>query len=61
MCPGQKFAYAESVVAVVIILREFKLKMGEGQVVTPTFGREIHTNSENLDYTSEKIILGDQF
>ena len=42
MCPGQKFAYAEAVVAVVIILREFKVKMVEGQVVTPTFGRVIH-------------------
>ncbi|XP_078321122.1 cytochrome P450 20A1-like [Crassostrea virginica] len=46
VCPGQKFAYAEAVVALVTILRKFKLKMVEGQVVTPTFGLVTHPTEE---------------
>ncbi|XP_056007018.1 cytochrome P450 20A1-like [Ostrea edulis] len=35
ICPGYKFAYAEVTIGLVALLRKFKVKMVEGQVVTP--------------------------
>ena len=37
MCPGQHFAYAEVTVALVTLLRKFKVHLFEGQDVTPIY------------------------
>ncbi|XP_052805884.1 cytochrome P450 20A1-like [Mya arenaria] len=45
-CPGYRFAYAEVTVAMVTILRKFKVKLVEGQVITPVHGLVTHPSDE---------------
>lgn len=45
-CPADNFAYVEATITLVSILRKFKVKMVEGQVVTPTFGLVTHPTEE---------------
>jgi cytochrome P450 family 20 subfamily A len=45
-CPGYRFAYAESVTAIAIVLRRFKIKMVDDQVVVPVFGLVTHPAEE---------------
>lgn len=37
-CPGYQFSYAEASVILSILIRKFKIKLVEGQVVTPEYG-----------------------
>ena len=46
MCPGQHFAYAEVTVALVTLLRKFKVHLVEGQDVTPVYDIVSHTKDE---------------
>ncbi|KAK3108521.1 hypothetical protein FSP39_009786 [Pinctada imbricata] len=46
VCPGYRFAYAEAIVCLVTLLRKFKVKMVEGQVVTPVHGLVTHPEEE---------------
>ncbi|KAL4222448.1 hypothetical protein ACF0H5_018487 [Mactra antiquata] len=46
VCPGQHFAYAEGTVALVTLLRKFKVKMVEGQVIKPVHGLVTHPSDE---------------
>ncbi len=52
-CPGYQFAYAEATVAMSIILRKFKVKLVEGQVVTPDYGL-VTTPRDEIWITLEK-------
>lgn len=45
-CPADIFAYVEATITLFSILRKFKIKMVEGQVVTPTFGFVTHPTEE---------------
>lgn len=45
-CPADNFAYVEATIGLVTILRKFKVKMVEGQVVIPTFGFATHPTEE---------------
>uniref|UniRef100_A0A8W8M9G7 Cytochrome P450 20A1 n=1 Tax=Magallana gigas TaxID=29159 RepID=A0A8W8M9G7_MAGGI len=45
-CPADIFAYVEGTITLFSILRKFKIKMVEGQVVTPTFGFVTHPTEE---------------
>ena len=46
ICPGYRFAYAEAIVCFVTLLRKFKVKMVEGQMVSPVFGLVTHPEEE---------------
>ncbi|XP_053373354.1 cytochrome P450 20A1-like [Mercenaria mercenaria] len=46
VCPGQRFAYAEATVALVTLLRKFKVKMVEGQIIEPVHGLVTHPSEE---------------
>jgi cytochrome P450 family 20 subfamily A len=46
ICPGQKFAYTETTVALVTLLRKFKVKMVEGQIIEPVHGLVTHPSDE---------------
>ncbi|XP_053374057.1 cytochrome P450 20A1-like [Mercenaria mercenaria] len=46
ICPGQRFAYAETTVALVTLLRKFKVKMVEGQNIEPVHGLVTHPSEE---------------
>ena len=53
VCPGYRFAYAEATVCFVTLIRKFKVKMVEGQVITPVYGLVTHP-SEEVWITIEK-------
>ncbi|XP_062570148.1 cytochrome P450 20A1-like [Saccostrea cucullata] len=46
ICPGYKFAYVEATIGLVTLLRKFKVKLIEGQVVTPVHGLVTHPEDE---------------
>ncbi|XP_061193946.1 cytochrome P450 20A1-like [Saccostrea echinata] len=46
MCPAYKFAYAEAIIGLATLLRKFKIRMVEGQVVTPVYGYVTHPKDE---------------
>lgn len=46
VCPGYRFAYAETTVCLVTLLRKFKIKLVDGQVVIPVHGLVTHPEEE---------------
>ncbi|XP_033761523.1 cytochrome P450 20A1-like [Pecten maximus] len=46
VCPGYRFAYAEATVCLVTLLRIFKIKLVDGQVVNPVYGVITHPEEE---------------
>ncbi|KAL4227899.1 hypothetical protein ACF0H5_013340 [Mactra antiquata] len=46
VCPGTHFAYAEGTVALVTMLRKFKIKKVEGLVIKPVHGLVTHPSDE---------------
>ena len=46
VCPGQKFSYTEGTVALVTLLRKFKVTMVDGQVIEPVHGLVTHPSDE---------------
>ncbi|XP_033762755.1 cytochrome P450 20A1-like [Pecten maximus] len=46
VCPGYRFAYAEATVCLVTLLRKFKIKLVDGQVVNPVHGLVTHPEEE---------------
>lgn len=46
VCPGQRFAYGEATVAMVTLLRKFKVSLVEGQMIEPVHGLVTHPSEE---------------
>lgn len=46
VCPGYRFAYAETIVCIATLLRNFKIRLVEGQAVTPVYGFVTHPEEE---------------
>ncbi|OWF40771.1 cytochrome P450 20A1-like [Mizuhopecten yessoensis] len=46
VCPGYRFAYAEATVCLVTLLRKFKVKLVDDQVVNPVHGLVTHPEEE---------------
>jgi len=45
-CPGYRFAYAETTVCLVTLIKKFKVTLVEGQAVKPVLGIVTHPEEE---------------